>query len=53
MTRPLGVFSPPGGAPRVGARDGERVLDIAAVGPAVLAAPKDQVRQELAEPVTV
>jgi fumarylacetoacetase len=34
--RPLGVFSPPGGEPRVGARDGERVLDLAAVGPAVL-----------------
>ena len=39
VTRPLGVFSPPGGAPRVGARDGERVLDLAAVGPAVLASP--------------
>ena len=39
VTRPLGVFSPPGGAPRVGARDGERVLDLAAVGPAVLADP--------------
>ena len=39
MTRPLGVFSPPGGAPRVGARDGERVLDLAAVGPAELARP--------------
>ena len=39
VTRPLGVFSPPGGAPRVGARDGDRVLDIAAVGPAVLANP--------------
>ena len=39
MTRPLGVFSPPGGVPRVGARDGERVLDLAAVGPAVLSNP--------------
>ena len=36
VTLPLGVFSPPGGAPRVGAREGERVLDLAAVGPAVL-----------------
>ena len=34
-----GVFSAPGEAPRVGARRGDRVLDLAAVGPAVLAAP--------------
>ena len=39
MSRPLGVFSPPGGAPRVGAREGDRVLDLAAVGPAVLDRP--------------
>ena len=39
MTRPLGIFSPPGEAPRVGARDGDRVLDLAAVGPAILSAP--------------
>ena len=38
MTLPLGIFSPPGEAPRVGARRGERVLDLAAVGPAVLSA---------------
>ena len=37
-TLPLGIFSPPGGAPRVGAREGDRVLDLAAVGPAVLSA---------------
>jgi fumarylacetoacetase len=34
-----GVFSPPGEPPRVGARRGDRVLDLAAVGPPVLAAP--------------
>jgi fumarylacetoacetase len=39
VTLPLGIFSPPGEAPRVGARRGDRVLDLAAVGPAVLAAP--------------
>ena len=39
MTLPLGIFSPPGEAPRVGARRGDRVLDLAAVGPAVLSAP--------------
>ena len=38
MTLPLGIFSPPGGPPRVGARQGDRVLDLAAVGPAVLSA---------------
>jgi fumarylacetoacetase len=39
VTLPLGVFSPRGGAPRVGARDGDRVLDLAAVGDDVLDAP--------------
>ena len=39
MTLPLGIFSPPGEAPRVGARSGDRVLDLAAVGPALLSAP--------------
>jgi len=39
VTLPLGVFSPPGEAPRVGARSGDRVLDLAAVGPGLLAAP--------------
>ena len=39
MTLPLGIFSPPGEPPRVGARRGDRVLDLAAVGPAVLSAP--------------
>jgi len=35
----LGVFSPLGEAPRVGALAGDRVLDLAAVGPAHLAVP--------------
>ena len=39
MTLPLGIFAPPGEAPRVGALRGDRVLDLAAVGPAVLSAP--------------
>jgi len=39
VTLPLGIFSPPGEAPRVGARSGDRVLDLAAVGPALLSAP--------------
>src|SRR3954470_4063710 len=43
VTLPLGIFSPPGEPPRVGARRGDRVLDLVAVAPAgardVLAAP--------------
>jgi fumarylacetoacetase len=39
VSLPLGVFSRPGEPPRVGARRGDRVLDLAAVGPAVLSAP--------------
>ncbi len=39
MTLPLGIFSPPGEAPRAGARRGDRVLDLAAVGPAELSSP--------------
>jgi fumarylacetoacetase len=35
----LGVFSPAGQPPRVGRREGDRVLDLAAVGPAILARP--------------
>lgn len=46
---PLGVFSPPGDKPRIGAAIGEDILDLAALADAGLV--PDAARQALAQPV--